>query len=78
MAKSKSVYAWASVGSNGWPYACASGRIPEVQGRFEIFDSQKAAERMAISPHRVRRVRIIMGEYTTPYTKPKGKEKVQS
>jgi len=62
--RGKTVHAYACVGSHGQPFYCQHSATQELVGRFEIFSSQRAAELMAISPKHVRRVRIILGEYT--------------
>lgn len=66
MTKRKSVEAFACVGSHGKPFASMVSSNPQIQGRFEIFLTQKDAEGMALSPAHVRRVRIILGDYTQP------------
>lgn len=64
MSKRKTIHAFACVGSNGAPFCCWGSPHEALVGRFEIFDTQKAAERMAISKAHVRKVRIILGDYT--------------
>jgi hypothetical protein len=56
----KKIEAYACVGSNGKPFYCAFTRTPELQGRFEIFESYNDAFRMALSKHNIRRVTIFV------------------
>ena len=69
MAKSKSIHAFACVGSHGHVYFTCTSTIPENNGRGEIYSNVKDAERMALSKHYIRKVRIIVGDYVYPQGK---------
>jgi hypothetical protein len=60
MARKKSFEGFACVGTHGGIYCTSWSPHPENRGRYEIYDTKEAAERMALTPAHVRRVRIIV------------------